>query len=555
MTSLYGKVLSVETRNLSEPVVAAASIGATSLVVADASTFDENGGVIVVNGEQLAYTATDVDTDTLTLAAALVTAVADQDLAEVFPATPVKTATVDLGEDGDPIPATVLHSLLDKLPDGIRVAGSEESVTIEQRGTYEFVVSDLVGETLTQQSLEFTEGEEGYGLTEAGVQMEDAQVTGELGAAVVSADVINLGGESLADILAPIPRSTRYALRGDPANINAGTTAGTTELRLFTFTVTGGVKAGHLYNVGFRALGTGTVAGDAFWCLIRYTVDGSEPTTSSPVMPGGQVLISTVNAGIVRAAINVSTFFPATADSELRFCISVQRVGGSGTLFIRTDAESAAVQVFCTDLGVDSDSATSLQQTAKTDGSGSDNVPVTTYVKTFSATWALGWGDYTNVQENSWFWTGVNLDYSSGAYGLIGFDYAAIVATLAASVTPVSCVLRVRPRSRRYGDGLDFRVLTHTNTSLANAHSNYWDTYQGDWHGNGSVYDTGVVKNNAAPNVPVDISLGTTIFNQFKAGSRRGVGIAGVSDTVNGSSGTIYGDGAYQAQLIFTYQG
>lgn len=552
--TLTGKVLTVTTLNLGEPAVAAASVGATTLYVADASTFDENGGLININGETVAYLTNDVELDTLTLSVPLVTAVADQDMVEVSPAAPIKTALVSLGGEGDdPIPATVPHYLLDRLGDGTRDEVAAESVTLEQRGTYEWIVSDIIGEQLVQQSLDYVEGGEGYGFSDAGQQVQDLQAVGSVGASVVSADQFLIGGEDLVDTLAPIPRSTRYAMKGGVGLINAGSTASTTELRFFVFDA-GAVEAGRLYEVGIKALGQGTVAGDTYWCIMRYTTDGSAPTTSSPVVTGGVQLIQTISAGIVRASVNCSTLFPATADGFLRIAYCFQRLSGTGTLMLRVDAADQPVQVYCADRGVGLDAATALQQTAKTDGSGADNVPVITYTKTFNATWALGWGDYTNVQENSWFWTGVNLDYSSGAYGLIGFDYASIVSTLAASVTPVSCVLRVRPRSRRYSDGLDFRVLTHNNTSLANAHTT-WDLYQGDWHGNGSVFDSGVTKLNAAPNVPVDISLGTTIFNQFKAGTRRGVGVAGVSDTVNGSSGTIYGDGAYQAQLIFTYQG
>lgn len=554
MTTLNGRVLSVSTRNLGEPTTAAATVGATTLYVGDASTFDEAGGLVSVNGEVIAYTAIDVDADTITLASGLVTAIADQDNVEVYPGTPIKTATVDLGEEGgDSVPVTVPHSLLDRLPDGTREEASAESVTVEQRGTYELVIADVIGSPLVQQSLDYVEDEDGYGLDQSVAQMQDARIIGQLGAAVVSAEQILLAGDDLTTKLAPIPGSTKYALKSGTTFTGAGPITSTTELRMFVFDA-GTVKAGRVYDIGIRGLANGTVAGDAFYVYLRYTTDGSDPTTSSPRMVGGQGVVGPMPAGL-RAAVNNGTLYSPTTDHQLRIAVTASRQNGTGTLTIRTDAAEVAFQVWAKDLGIDSDSSTALQQTLKSDGSGSDNPTIITYTKTFSATWALGWGDYTNVQEDSWFWTGVNLDYSSGAYGLIGFDYAAIVTTLSASVTPVSCVLRVRPRSRRYGDGLDFRVLTHTNTSLANAHSNYWDTYQGDWHGNGSVYDTGVVKNNAAPNVPVDISLGTTIFNQFKAGSRRGVGIAGVSDTVNGSSGTIYGDGAYQAQLIFTYQG
>lgn len=144
--SLYGKVVNVETRNLGEPTQAAAAIGATVLYVADAATFDESGGQVLVDGTLLTYTSTDVDLNTITLAAPLAVAVADQATVEVYPATPVSTALVDLGEEGgDSVPATVPHYLVGALTDGTRDAADAETVTIEQRGTYEYVVADVSG--------------------------------------------------------------------------------------------------------------------------------------------------------------------------------------------------------------------------------------------------------------------------------------------------------------------------------------------------------------------------------------------------------------------------
>ena len=134
--------------------------------------------MISVGGDLLTYLTTDVEADTLTLATGLVTAVGDQVLVEVYPPTPVKTALVDIGDGkvASVAPATVPQSLLDKLPDGVRDDSNAVSVTLEQRGTYELVISDILGEPLTQQSLDFIEGEEGYGLD--AVSSADARCSG-----------------------------------------------------------------------------------------------------------------------------------------------------------------------------------------------------------------------------------------------------------------------------------------------------------------------------------------------------------------------------------------
>lgn len=145
-TTMFGKVIVVETRNLGEPTVAAALAGDSLLYVADAATFDEAGGQVSVSGVALDYVSIDADEDTILLAAPLGADLEEQSLVEVLPATPVTVAHVDLGDDGDLLPVTVPNALLNRLTDGIRDSSEAESVTLEQRSMYEYVITDVLGE-------------------------------------------------------------------------------------------------------------------------------------------------------------------------------------------------------------------------------------------------------------------------------------------------------------------------------------------------------------------------------------------------------------------------
>lgn len=556
---LSGKVLSVDTRNLGEPAIGDAIVGATVLPVADAATFDEAGGLVTINGEYVAYSGIDIDTESLLLTVSLATAVADQDLVEVYPATPIKTAIVSLGDQGgDSVPVTVPHNLLDRLPDGVRDDAASESVTIEKRGNYELVVSDVLGEQLVQQSLDYIPGEEGYGLDESIAQMKDAQVTGQMGAAVVAADQILLAGQDIVDTLAPLPRSTRYASKGLAGNINAGTTSGTTELRLFTFNA-GEVKAGRLYYVTVRGLGQGTVAGDAFWIRTRYTEDGSEPTTTSPGLPGGQSI--TVMSSALRSQVDSAAWYSPTADGVLRLSISAQRTSGTGTFLLRTDTPEVAVQVGVSDMGIDSDSSTALQQTAKTDGSGSDNPPETTKVFTWQPTHTENFSGVSFLNGSSSSsdigvaevgWDANNWGPAQSGdrpnFAIMHFNYADIVSKLATASSIVSVQLKFTTKYRASSSGLDMTVFAHKYTSYP------WNMaldMSGEISAGRIVLNQGS-RNDCVSNGTYTITLNSGVGTNLKSGTYKGLGLTTAVYTAAGVGQIHANPSASRPTLIIT---
>lgn len=149
MADIIGKVLSVDTRPLGENLVNDAGVGATTLSVIDASPFvGSASGVVVIDGAAYQVAAVDVDLDTITLTTPLTTPAPADSLVEVFPSTPEKYATVDLGsEEGEAVLALVPHALVELLPDGVRDTMDQETVVLDPSGV-ELTVSDVLGKSL-----------------------------------------------------------------------------------------------------------------------------------------------------------------------------------------------------------------------------------------------------------------------------------------------------------------------------------------------------------------------------------------------------------------------
>ena len=145
-----GHVLAVTLEKLGDDLAAAASAGATSLVVSDIADFDELGGALWINGEVLAYSSADDDTGAITLINPLGANAAAGD--KVFAWDPGRQAIVtdlvaqvqvDGDVEGDPHECSVEFKLVKDLAGGIRgLIG--ESVLIEEEDD-DWRVIDVLG--------------------------------------------------------------------------------------------------------------------------------------------------------------------------------------------------------------------------------------------------------------------------------------------------------------------------------------------------------------------------------------------------------------------------
>jgi len=160
---MIGTVKSVTDERQGGEVAVQAISGDTTLVLDDASDFEEDGGEFgpTLEDQGYAYTGVDYDTNTLTgLEAIGVTVAATLEPGNwIAPWSgdhedTVRIAEVDTG-DGPPLEARVPLTLKPLLPLGVREPGTEEQVEVDEMGD-EVVVVSVRGRTAS--SIEFGGG-------------------------------------------------------------------------------------------------------------------------------------------------------------------------------------------------------------------------------------------------------------------------------------------------------------------------------------------------------------------------------------------------------------
>ncbi len=144
MSTDRGTVVEVSTDRLGDELATAVAAGATTLTVADAVDFQEDGGSLTIGTETLDYLSADDDTAVLTLASPLAGAYAEGEPVLLDPPAHEKYAQVMVGDSDEAVQATVPHTLWDRIADGVRGEGEGEVVDLELIDG-EYVVAEIVG--------------------------------------------------------------------------------------------------------------------------------------------------------------------------------------------------------------------------------------------------------------------------------------------------------------------------------------------------------------------------------------------------------------------------
>ncbi len=150
---MIGRVVSVEERYLGSVLTTALAGGETTIVVDDASDFDEAGELTLDpsgSNEVLSWTAVDDDSGTLALSGDVAGTYADGTLVQLYPLSVERWAIVVSGDSAaneEGMLVRVPHALYDRIPVGIRDLDAGEGETVSASFiSDELVIQDVTGQ-------------------------------------------------------------------------------------------------------------------------------------------------------------------------------------------------------------------------------------------------------------------------------------------------------------------------------------------------------------------------------------------------------------------------
>jgi hypothetical protein len=112
------------------------------------------------------------------------------------------------------------------------------------------------------------------------------------------------------------------------------------------------ILAGHIYEISTSTLTMiGSVAGSECGCKLRYTTDGSTPTTASAQLPGSTIRQTIPASGVVALGSIVTRYTPVV-DETLSVLLTVVHVSGAGNNNLSGSATDV-MDLVVTVLGVD----------------------------------------------------------------------------------------------------------------------------------------------------------------------------------------------------------
>lgn len=113
------------------------------------------------------------------------------------------------------------------------------------------------------------------------------------------------------------------------------------------------LKASRAYRIQSTPLNIdATVATSDVRVSIRFTADGSTPTTASTVLPGTIVGANTSSGGTAAPTFTISTYYaPAGGDELFSGLLCVQRLAGAGNAYIFGDA-TQKIEFWIEDIGL-----------------------------------------------------------------------------------------------------------------------------------------------------------------------------------------------------------
>lgn len=296
-----------------------------------------------------------------------------------------------------------------------------------------------------------------------------------------TADVIVQGSSLMNTLLPELPQGIIARGWATPSSFPWPTPALTaTETAILEVDAT--LQAGRMYRIA--ALAAGIAASVSTWgrSIIRYTSDGSTPTTASTVLCRTEVTLSGTNTA---ALPEMENFIAPTTTGLYRFLLTAQCGGGGATFQFQSGNFAPSMVVEDVGLG-SSANTTNLGVTLGSGTSGSSGGSTVTQTWYPTATYSYygsgaSNGSNTRRASNSFLWQG-NPGGSTGPqvgdqYSFMVWPSSAIVAALSgATINQVT--LRLSNGAAHYSTGT-FAVLGYAGFgsfqptgSLSGAHEN-----------------------------------------------------------------------------------
>ncbi len=144
---------------------------------------------------------------------------------------------------------------------------------------------------------------------------------------------------------------TRKLLARARRTTNSTATTSTTEvgvLRLDDIPL----RQGRNYEIRWVANFDVNTAADALRGLLRYTTDGSTPSTSSTILPGSGGESVSANIGVAEH-MDVTTDYTPAADEIFSCLLTVRHAVGTSSSVMQADSNTFHTQIYITDNGDD----------------------------------------------------------------------------------------------------------------------------------------------------------------------------------------------------------
>lgn len=399
------------------------------------------------------------------------------------------------------------------------------------------------------QSDNYVQGQSGWAITKTGgAQVDGITVLEGINAGDVNTQTLEVLTEPT---IAGAPASSYYTrLVGySTAQVGTNTPTVSSETVVATFQVTG-LMSGRLFHIHWIGYIVPSTTNDDIRVRMRYTTNGSTPTTASAVlgMHEQNAYYGTHNQ---KFSVDGECTVPVD-NSTLTIVLTLERALGTGTVYLyqQTAVPNAGTTAYVWDCGAQSNIGGNMS--VVTGGTTPTN-----YVKTYNATWSTAYNadckNLANCVGGNYCWGAANRIYQGYYSGgpscdmksLIGFPWSTIASDLSgyASISYIHFVYRVQYTWYSSPNGTDFKLGTHNNTSSPNtyggANTDRWD--MGSNRLAGSTYTF---------NIPSP----STLANELVAGTTRGMAIGPYGSSSYAGYGYIYGYGSgYAPQLIISY--